>query len=297
MPSIYTITGATGNIGRGISEKLLTEGHTVRAVARNEKNLKFLADRGAEIFSGDLEDEGFLASAYQGADAVFAMIPPNLQSEDYMAFADRVAKNHVNAIRNGGVKNVVALSSIGAHLPEGSGIVLGLHNFEQHLKELPDANVLVLRPAYFMDNIYMQIDIIKNMGIVGSPVDGDVSQPVVATQDISDVAAARLSDLSFTGHAVEYVLGERNLTYAEITRAIGEALGKNDLKYVRLPYEQAKAGMLQMGVSENIADLFIGLAEGINNGRVLDHYVRTPDNTTKTTIEEFVASFARLYNQ
>jgi uncharacterized protein YbjT (DUF2867 family) len=297
MPNTYAITGATGNIGRVIAEKLLAGGHTVRAIARNEKNLQFLADKGAELFIGNLEDEAFLTSAYQGADAVFAMVPPHLQSEDYMAYADRIGKNHIKAIKSTGIKHVVALSSIGAHLETGSGIVQVLYNFEQQLKVLHDVNVLVLRPSYFMDNIYMQIDIIKNIGIVGSPVAADVSQPVVATQDIADVAARRLSALSAKGHEIEYILGERNLTYTEITEVLGKALGRKKLNYVPFPYDQAKMAMVQMGLSENIAGFLVELAEGINNGKVLDHYVRTPENTTKTTIEEFAESFARLYNQ
>jgi uncharacterized protein YbjT (DUF2867 family) len=297
MPNTYAITGATGNIGRVVSEKLLADGHIVRAIARSEKNLQFLADKGAELLVGSLDDEAFLASAYRGVDAVFAMIPPHLQSEDYESFADRIGSNHIKAIQSSGVKNVVALSSIGAHLEEGTGIVKVLYNFEQQLKALSDANALILRPSYFMDNIYMQIDIIKHMGIVGSPVAADISQPVVATQDIGDVAAQRLSSLTIKGHEIEYVLGERNLTYTEITKVLAKALGKENLNYVPFPYKDAKMGMVQMGLSENIAGLLIELAEGINNGKVLEHYVRTPQNTTKTTIEEFAESFARLYNQ
>lgn len=297
MSNTYAITGATGNIGCVISEILLSEGHSVRAIARSEKNLQFLADKGAEIFAGSLEDEAFLTSAYRGADGVFAIIPPHLQSEDYMAFADRISRNHAKAIQKTGIKHVVALSSIGAHLQEGSGIARALYNFEQQLMGLKSVNVLLLRPSYFMDNIYVQIDIIKHMGIVGSPFSADISQPVVATQDIADVAARRLSALDTEGHKIEYVLGERNLTYKEITEVLGKALGKKNLKYVAFPYDQAKKAMVLIGLSENIAGLLVELAEGINTGRVLDHYVRTPENTTKTSIEEFAESFARLFNQ
>jgi hypothetical protein len=73
-----------------------------------------------------------------------------------------------------------------------------------------------------MENIYMQMDVIKNMGITGSPLAPDVSQPVVATKDIAAVAAQRLSDLAIKGHSIEYILGQRNLTYTDITRALGK---------------------------------------------------------------------------
>ena len=57
------------------------------------------------------------------------MIPPDYQSHDYNAFQIKVARFHVAAIKSSGAKNVIALSSIVAHLTEGVGIVQGLHDF------------------------------------------------------------------------------------------------------------------------------------------------------------------------
>lgn len=296
MANTYAITGATGNIGHRITEKLLAEGHKVRAIARTAEKLQTLADKGAETSPGALEDTDFLTRAYQGAEAVFAMIPPNLQSPDCRAFQNAVAKSHVTAVMEADVKNVVALSSIGAHLTEGAGIVQGLHDFEQHLSSLTDVNLLVLRPAYFMDNIYLQLDVIKNMGIVGTPIAPDVSQPMVSTKDIAAVAASRLSGLEMQSHSIEYVLGERNLSYSEITRVLGKALGREDLQYVQFPYDDARKAMVQMGLSEDVADLLIQLAKAINSGDILSHYQRTPENTTKTSIEEFARDFAEAFN-
>jgi uncharacterized protein YbjT (DUF2867 family) len=296
MANAYAITGATGNIGHIITEKLLAEGHKVRAIARTAEKLRALAAKGAETFPGSLEDTDFLTRVYQGADAVFAMTPPDLHSSDFRAFQNKVAKSHVSAIMAAGIKNVVALSSIGAHLTEGAGVVQGLHDFEQHLGSLTDVNVLVLRPAYFMDNIYLQLDVIKNMGIVGTPIAPDVSQPMVWTKDIAAVAAKRLSALGMKGHSIEYILGERNLSYTEVTRALGKALGKEDLQYVQFPYEDARKAMVQMGLSEDVADLLVQLAKAINSGDILSHYERTPDNTTQTSIEEFAKAFAEAFN-
>jgi len=295
MTNTYAITGATGNIGHQITETLLARGHNIRAIARAADKLQSMTDKGAEARSGSVEDTAFLTEAYRGVDGIFAMIPPDSQSDDYRAFQIKVAKSHVAAIKGSGVKKVVALSSIGAHLNEGAGIVQGLHDFEQHLSELNDVNVLVLRPAYFMENIYWQMDVIKNMGICGSPIASDVSQPMVATKDIAAVAANRLSGLEINGHAVEDILGQRNLSYAEVTQALAKALDKDDLNYVQFSYEDARQSMVQMGLTENVADLIVGLAKGINSGDILSHYQRTPENTTETSIEEFAQGVAAAY--
>ena len=223
------------------------------------------------------------------------MTPPNSQSNDFRAYQNDIAESHVAAIKSAGLKYVVALSSIGAHLTEGAGIVQGLNDFEQHLNNLKDVNVLVLRPGYFMENIYMQMDVIKNMCATGSSLAPDVSQPVVATKDIAAVAARRLSDLVIKGHSIEYILGQRNLTYTDITRALGKAIGREDLKYVQFSYEDAHKAMVEMGLTDNIAGLLVSLARAINDGTLLSHYERTAENTTETSIEEFAQEFATAY--
>jgi uncharacterized protein YbjT (DUF2867 family) len=297
MSCTHAVTGATGNTGRVIAEKLLEDGHAVRVVGRNEERLQPLVDKGAEAFVGSVDDAGFLAKAYEGADVVYVMIPPNPQSKDYVAEADRVSKANVAAIKKAGVKNVVALSSIGAHRPDGVGIVGVLHSLERDLAGLEGVNVLSLRPTYFMDNIYPQAELIKAMGFVGSPVAGDVVMPVVHTRDIGEVAAARMADRGFSGHSHEYILGPRDISYNEITKALGNAIGKANLNYVQFPPDQAVAGLQQFGFSENVAKLIVDLAEGVNNGVVLEDYKRTPENTTKTSLEDFAKEFAQMFGK
>jgi len=53
--------------------------------------------------------------------------------------------------------------------------------------------------------------------------------------------------------------------------------------------------MVQMGLTENTADLLIGLAKAINSGDILSHFQRTPENTTEPSIEEFAQGFAAAY--
>jgi uncharacterized protein YbjT (DUF2867 family) len=297
MSCTCAVTGATGNTGHVIAEKLLSGGHKVRVIGRSAERLQPLVDRGAEAFVGNVDDADFLARAYNGADAVYVMIPPNPASEDYVAEADRISKAHVAAIKKSGVEYVVALSSVGAHRADGVGVVRVLYNMEQDLNGLEGVNVLALRPAYFMDNIYPQADLIKIMGFVGSPVAGDLKMPLVHTRDIGEVAAARMADRSFSGHTHEYIAGQRDISYNEITEALGKAIGRENLKYVQFPPEQAVAGLQQFGFSENSARLLVELAEGMNKGVVTGDFKRTPENTTKTSLEEFAEEFARRFKQ
>ena len=164
--------------------------------------------------------------------------------------------------------------------------------------ELQAVNVLNLRPSYFMENLFGQIGIVKQMGFGGSPMKGDIAVPMVATKDIGAVALKRLLDLDFTGNNVEYILGQRDLTYDETMEILGNAIGIHGLKYVQFPYDAAKNAMVQSGFcSENVADLMNGLSEAFNEGKGQNDYKRTPENTTPTSIEEFAHVFAAVYKQ
>ena len=295
MSKTYAVTGATGNTGRVAAEILLDAGFAVRAVGRSAERLRPLVIKGAEPVVGGLDDADLLTRAYSGVDAVYAMIPPDVRSEDYLAFAAGISKAHVAAIRDAGVVDVVALSSIGAHRPDRNGIVEALYHFEQDLGDLDGVNVLALRPTYFMDNIYPQAEIIKAMGFAGGPIAGDVMMPVVHTRDIGRVVAARMMKPAASGFSVEYILGKCDTSYNEIARVLGKAIGRPDLSYMVFPPEQAVMGLKLFGFSDNVAGLIVELAQGVNEGQVLEHFKRNSDNTTETSIEMFAEEFARIF--
>lgn len=243
-----------------------------------------------------MKDVSFLTDTFKGADGVFAMIPPEYRSDDFRKHQNEVADGLIAAIKNTGVKNVVALSSIGAHLTEKAGVVQGLHDFEQKLGTLSGTNIKILRPGYFMENLFMEAGIIKQAGVAGSALRGDTRIAVVATKDIANIAAGHLSKLDFGGISIGYILGARDYTYNEITKILGAAIGRPELAYVQFPYPDAKQGIMQAGMSENVADLMNELIEALNNGSAGNAHTRDASNTTPSTVEEFAPIFAHVYH-
>ena len=285
---MYAITGATGNIGKAIAIELLSKGNKVRAIGRNAERLKELTDRGAESAIGDIYDSAFVQKAFAGCEAVFCLIPPNMQATDFTSDQNKVADNYLSAVKVNKIKYVLLLSSIGAHLRKGAGIVDGLGYLEERFSELKGVNVLNLRCGYFMENLIGQLEMEKQTGVVGSSIKADLQIPMVATKDIAEVAAKRLLNLNFKGNTIEYVLGPRDISFAEVTQILAKAIGKPDLKYVEFSHQDAKNGMIHAGyVSKNVAELMIGLAEAINTGKVYT-YTRTPENTSLTIADDFV---------
>jgi uncharacterized protein YbjT (DUF2867 family) len=285
--NMYVIVGATGNTGSVLAEKLLAQGEKVRAVGRNKEKLDALEAKGAEIASGELTDAAFLTKAFEGARAVYFMVPPNPTSDDYRGFQRKVFEAGATAIENAKVRYVVALSSYGADKTSGCGPVSGLHEMETRFSKIAGLNVLFLRPGYFFENLLGQIGAIQGFGVVASPVRGDLKTPAIATQDISQVAAERLLKLDFAGIETKELHGQRDLNYTEFAKALGDAIGKPNLQYMQMPNEQFIDAVAQMGMSRNVGEGIAEMCDALNSGHMQALEPRSAGNTTPTSIETF----------
>jgi uncharacterized protein YbjT (DUF2867 family) len=290
---MIAITGATGNIGSKITANLLSEGQNVRCIARTADNLKKFSAKGAEIAAVSLEDTAALANAFADVDAVFAMIPPNYQAPDFRAYQNTVGASIAAAVETSGVKYLVNLSSQGAHLPDKAGLIKGLYDQEQRLNKLKRDNILHLRPTYFMENLLANIDMIKQMNIMGSAIQGDMKIPMIATQDIAAFAGERLIKKDFSGMPVKDLLGQRDLSMNEAAEIIGRKIDMPGLRYVQFSYEDMEKALAGMGFSADVARLFIEMSKAFNDGLI--NTQRKRENTTQTSFEDFAVMFAKIF--
>jgi len=294
--SIITILGATGQVGSKTVNNLLNRGHTLRLIARRVDRLQEFADKkGAEIFPGNSLDAEFLTQAIRGSHVVMLMMPGDLQTENIGLYQDKMGIAQIEAIDNSGVKKVLFLSSVGGHTEEHTGIVAGLARQEKRLKEIEHADVLILRPGYFMENLLGNVQLIKSMGINGSPLKPDRKFPMIATGDVAAVAAAKLDSLNWTGKTVLPLLGPKDYDMMEVTKVLANAINRIDLFYTQFSYEQAKQSMKQIGFSDSVADSYIEMIDAINCG-LFNLETRDLESTTPTTVEVFSKIFADVYN-
>lgn len=285
---MYVILGASGHTGKVVAETLLDGGHKVRVVGRSKARLEGFTVLGAEVFEANVTDSAALARAFTGAKAVYALVPPNMNSTDYRAEQDAVTESIARALEAVGVSHVVALSSFGADKTDKTGPIAGLHVLEERFSRVPNLNALFLRAGYFMENLLAQVGAIKGFGMMAGPVREDLALPIIATHDIAAVAADALAKLDFTGQQTRELLGQRNLTYLEMAKIIGAAIGIPNLNYVQMPDEQVIQAMTQMGISKNMAGLICEMADALNRGHVRALEPRSAVNSTPTTFEEFV---------
>jgi len=293
---MYVVLCATGHTGSVISNSLLLKGEKVRVVGRDAARLQRFVRKGAEAFTANVSDAAALTKAFAGARAAYLMLPPSMTSQDYRADQERESDAIAKAVKESGLQYAVQLSSYGAHVPEGTGPIAGLHSSEQKLNAISGLNVLHLRAAYFMENNLAAIGMIHGMGMFGHALVPDLKLPMIATRDIGDYAARRMLNLDFSGKQTRELLGERDLSMNEVTAVIARGIGKPDLRYVQFPYEQVQQVLTQMGIPPKSAALFIEMYKAINAGVVAPQEPRSPENTTPTTFEKFVQDvFAPAY--
>jgi uncharacterized protein YbjT (DUF2867 family) len=157
-------------------------------------------------------------------------------------------------------------------------------------------NVLHLRAAYFMENNLAAIGMIHGMGMVGNALLPDPKLPMIATRDIGDYAAQRLLDLDFPGKQTRELLGERDLSMAEVTAVIARGIGKPDLRYEQFPCDQVQQVLTQMGIPPKTAAQYIEMYKAINAGVYVGQEPRSPENSTPTSFEQYVQDvFAPAY--
>jgi uncharacterized protein YbjT (DUF2867 family) len=286
---MYTILGASGNTGGIITEKLLAQGQKVRAVGRDRTRLAGATQRGAEAFIADAIDANTLAEAFSGAQAVYVLNPPNPGDADVRRYQERVNTAVATAIQKSGVRYAVVLSSVGADKADRTGPVVALHNLEKKLSAIDGLNALFLRAGYFMENLLAQVGVIQAMGTIAGPLRADLAVPLIATRDIGNAAADALLKLDFKGATARELLGPRDVSYTEIAKVVGAAIGKPGLGYMQAPAMMLKPALMRMGLSGSMVDLLLEMSEALNNGYMTPLEARSAENSTPTTVETWVA--------
>ncbi|HEX5411698.1 MAG TPA: NmrA family NAD(P)-binding protein [Terriglobia bacterium] len=285
---MIAIVGASGNTGSAAAERLLAAGAGVRAIGRNASHLERLTSLGAKAYTADVTDAAALTKAFEGASAVYAMVPPSISAPDVPSLQAKVSDALASAIAGAKVPKAVVLSSVGADKPQNTGPVAGLHRLEERLNEVGGLDAVYLRAGYFMENLLPQVAITRNFGMMAGPIRADLPLPMIATRDIGAAAAELLLKPDFTGKLPHELLGERDVSYGEVASIVGKAVEKPGLSYAQLPPSQLRPAMAQLGMSDSMVSLLLEMAEALNSGYMVALESRTKRNSTPTSIEDFI---------
>jgi uncharacterized protein YbjT (DUF2867 family) len=285
------ISGSLGNIGKPLAEKLIASGHNVIVISSNADRKAAIEKLGAKAAIGSVSDVGFLTETFADADALFAMIPPNLGGSNVISNAVKAGQAFAAAINKAGVKRVVMLSSIGAHLENGTGPIAGLHHVEKLYEALENTAVTFLRAGFFFTNLYNDVPMIKGAGIMGANYPANLKMPLVHPEDIAIAAAEELQKKT-TGKNIRYSISDVR-TPNEIAKTLGTAIGKTDLPWIEFTDEQSLQGMTQAGLPEEIAGLYTEMGSGLRSGKISEHFLSNNFSIDgKIKLEDFAKEFA-----
>ncbi len=292
----FTVTGSLGNVSKPIVEILVKNRHDVTVISSNPEKKNAIEALGAKAAIGSVNDtNGFLINAFDGADAIYTMVPPDFRASNYRQHMVDTGKSYLDAIKSSGVKRVVNLSSLGAHLSTGTGPIAGMHEVEQMLNTLDGVAIKHLRPGFFYTNFFFDMVTIRNHGIMGSNYGPESKISMVHPNDIAIVAAHELENV-FEGKGHRYIVSDER-TIVEVAQILGASIGKPTLPWVTMSDEQLFRGMTEAGMGESIAKLYIEMGHAVAKGSLPEHFQQhQPELTGKTKLTDFANEFAAVYS-
>jgi uncharacterized protein YbjT (DUF2867 family) len=257
---MYAVTGITGKVGAAVARSLLSVDRPVRAVVRDRSKGAPWADLGCDIVIADLADTGALTKAFEGTEGVFAMLPPVFDPAPGFPEARGYIASMYTALTEAKPKRVVALSTIGADVPNPNLLnALGL--MEDALKTLP-VPVAFLRAAWFMENAAWDIASARQGNIQSylQPLDRPI--PMIATDDVGRTAAALLQE-RWEGKRVVELEGPQRVSPNVLAAAFAKALG-TPVRAEVVPHEQWESIFRAQGMKNPTPR--IQMIDGFNAG-------------------------------
>ncbi len=229
---VILVSGATGQQGGAVARSLLERGFAVRALTRNpdKAEARELADLGAEVVGGDLEDRSSIEQVLDGVNGVFSVqqfgeVGIEGEIRQGVALAD--------AAKAAGVEHYVYSSVGSAHRETGIPHFESKFEVEEHVRA-SGVPYTVLRPVFFMQNWEFMREPILG-GTLPQPLDPDKPFQMIDAEDIGVFAAMAFEDPeTWIGREVD--LAGDELTMPEIAATFSRVIGR-EVDYFQVPWE------------------------------------------------------------
>lgn len=289
MTPVYAVVGASGNVGRATALALRARGAPTRVVLRPARDDGPWRNQGIEAAVADLEDSRALARAFEGAASAFVLNPPAYGAPDLFERAVLLARSIREAARAARLPRLVVLSSMGAHLDDGTGIIATNHLFERLLGDAAPV-VCFLRPSYFIENWRVAAASAAGEGILRSflsPVPRAV--PMISAADIGTTAAALMVQAAVPPRVVE-LTGPRSASPEDVAGAFARALDR-PVVAVALPRPSWAGVLAGWGFTPVTVRAWSEMFDGFNSGRIAFEREGTVEHG-HTTLDTAVSAWA-----
>jgi uncharacterized protein YbjT (DUF2867 family) len=236
---LILVCGATGKQGGAVVRSLLDSGFRVRALTRNPQKpeAQALADQGAEVVQGDMEDRSSLDQVLtEGTYGVFSV--QNFWETGYDGEV-RQGNTVADAAKAAGVEHLVYSSVGSAHRQTGIPHFESKWEIEEHVRRI-GLPYTILRPVFFMQNWEWTHEMILG-GTLAQPLDPDKPFQQVAVEDIGAFAAMSFENPDrWIGREVDLAGDEQSMI--EIAATFGRVMGR-EVNYYQVPWDQFEEQM------------------------------------------------------
>ncbi|WP_432039243.1 NAD(P)H-binding protein [Streptomyces cucumeris] len=284
-------TAPTGNIGRHLLSRLLESApaadEELRVIVRDPSRLPDAARGRVEVIVGSHGDAAVVDRAFEGADAVFWLVPPDAARTPQDAYSG-FSGPAVRAFAAHSVGHVVGVSALGRGTPLAgrAGLVTATLALDDLIADSGVAYRALASPSFF-ENLLEESDSIREKGVFTDSADADRKAPFVATADIAAVAAGLLLDRPWTGIGSVPVLGPRDMSPNDLARIMTEQLGR-PVRYARQSLDELHTTLVGYGLNEAFVQAIVDMKRAKDQS--LDSGVaRTPDTASPTSFEQWCA--------
>ena len=266
---MIVITAPTAKIGGRVLERVLEGEEPVRVIARDPAKLDPATRARVEVVQGSHREAAVVDRAFAGADAVFWLVPADRLAATVDEAYSGFAQPGIAALVQHGVRHVVGVSALGRGTPvaDRAGHVTATLAMDDLIAKTGVHYRALANPS-FMDNSLRDVPALKNGGVFGLPVPGDLRTPMVATRDIGDVAATLLRERDWTGVAEVPLLGPEDLSGEQLAAILTEVLGA-PITYRQTSAEDlrgAMTGFLSPAMVEAMVDMMVAKSQGLDRG-------------------------------
>jgi len=282
---MIVITAPTSQIGRQVVSELLGVGARLRLIVRDAAKLSDAVREQTEVVEGSHGDALVADRAFEGADALFWLAPPDSTKTLDEAWLD-FTRPAVEAIRRHAVPRVLSITALGRGTPwqDRAGPVTASIRMDDMLMASGVAFRGLAMPS-FMENTVRQAGVIRAKGVFFGPIRPDRKLPFTATRDVAAAAARLLGDHAWSGQEELPILGPEDLSFDDQAAIIADVIGRK-VRYEQISFGQFKQQFLDRGASESFAqgyvDMYRAKDEGLDNS-----ILRTPENMSPTHFRTF----------
>jgi uncharacterized protein YbjT (DUF2867 family) len=232
------VTGATGQQGGAVARELLARGYRVHAMTRkpDAAAARALANLGATVVQGDLDDAASLERALKGVWGTFAV---QNTWEAGVEREEEQGKRFAEIAKRAGVQHYVYTSVGSAHRKTGIPHFDNKWRVEETIRRLGFPSYTIMRPVFFMENWaspWFKPGIEQGKLMIAL-------KPTTPLQMVAVADVGKYGLWAFENHAKlnrrEFDIAGDAETAPEAAKIIGNAAGKR-VEFVQAPIEEVR---------------------------------------------------------